>query len=582
MAIIFKGKKYDGWHDLYHSTKPQPKVNLNTATGRLRTRTHRQGRITDKDIREILYLSPVEYGKRYRNRKTLIKIGDKEIILKDYYDEFENPSVKYSAFRQRVKGLESRDLLDWSSVSDAALMDHSSWISFYGGGRRRPFIYDGNLFPEYRGRLFTSIVSFLRLTDNYEKKATIWSRLKAGWSLDDSLTDPVVTLYDREGKIYIITNKNTKKQYIGLTTYSDISIRWRAHLREAFRGNCSTSLHKSIRRYGGKVFALDLLEEGIAQENLPGREKYWIDKLNTLAPNGLNDSSGGQMGGGKKKKIKYGEREFVSITEASAVLSKETGLAEHVIRRRLEADVKELPGKARQASKHPEAGSNLWRRWKAMLKKTKTKPNEICEEWLNYDKFKKDVTSSYSPELNLTRISKEKPWGVDNFQWASKQKIIEQTHGQVYLINGVKYFSLSSVSRSFGIGVSTLRDRTNRQKMTPEEAVLVKLGTTSYRTRKNPVEVDGIEFSSMNKAIKYAAKKYGITIHQAKDRLRRGVPLDKPNQARACKVSGYEFKSESSAARHFGVNKSTFGKRRKLGWDIEQALGLSPPPKKKK
>ncbi len=50
----------------------------------------------------------------------------------------------------------------------------------------------------------------------------------------------------------------------------------------------------------------------------------------------------------KKKKIKYGERDLYLSLKLPSPL-KETGLARHVIRRRLEAGVKELPSKARQA-----------------------------------------------------------------------------------------------------------------------------------------------------------------------------------------------------------------------------------------
>ena len=581
MPIRFKDKEYRGWYELYRNVFPKPAVDLKTSYSRFRSRRITNSEVSDEDIEEILYLSKPEYRERYGKRKTIVFIDNMKFVLEEYYRKLQSPVANYSVFRQRVKSLEKRYLLDNDSMRDAYSMDRATWMSFYGGGRRRQFVYDGDIYKEHKGKAFSSIAAFMRTIGENDKKGTVWNRLKAGWSLDDALSEPVVTLGDRDGIIYVLRNTTSGRKYVGLTVTTPNS-RLRQHIKTALELNGSSELHKSIREFGPKSFKIEKIEENIPQHILPEREKYWIEELDTLFPNGLNTSPGGQMGGGRGKKIIYEGRTFNSLTEASITLSLETGLAEHVILRRIEAGEK-LPKKARTASKHPDAGSNLWRRWKSIIRTTKLdlRPGSVSKVWLDYNRFKRDVAPGFSPELNLVRISEKKSWGSNNFKWVSVQERVELTHGKTYSIGGRKYSSLEAVSREFGIGVTTLRDRIKRQGLTLEKAVNIELGPTSYRTRKMPIIVDGIEFPTRNQAAQYAEKKYKITIHQAKDRIKREVPLDKPNHAKKCLIDGIHFLSESAAARHHGVKKGTFGKRRSLGWSLEQALGIAPPPKRK-
>jgi hypothetical protein len=53
-------------------------------------------------------------------------------------------------------------------------------------------------------------------------------------------------------------------------------------------------------------------------------------------------------------------------------------------------------------------------------------------------------------------------------------------------------------------------------------------------------------------------------------------------RAKCIVVDGQEFPSNARAAKHFGINEGTWRKRLELGWTLNQAAGIEPPPAKLK
>lgn len=86
--------------------------------------------------------------------------------------------------------------------------------------------------------------------------------------------------------IYVITNLITSTQYVGQS--KDAIKRFDAHLR----ATDGTLLHQAILTYGRENFDIEILEKQI--ENFNEREQFWIEKLNTLYPNGYNMTKGGE------------------------------------------------------------------------------------------------------------------------------------------------------------------------------------------------------------------------------------------------------------------------------------------------
>ena len=87
--------------------------------------------------------------------------------------------------------------------------------------------------------------------------------------------------------VYKITNLINNKSYIGITK-REVKIRVREHFyRDA------DLVYQASLKYGKENFSYEVLEENIAKEDIDNREVYYINKFNSLAPNGYNLSKGG-------------------------------------------------------------------------------------------------------------------------------------------------------------------------------------------------------------------------------------------------------------------------------------------------
>lgn len=518
--VHYNGSDHSGPASIYRSTPDTPRVSLATFTLRFR-RMVESGNLSTAGIDEALNLSPKEFQAKYSIRRTFIEVDDSSVDLLAFYDAHSGKTkITYRNFWQRIRSLAKGENLSGTSLQHALSMPPDSWKSFYGGGRRRGFIYQGDEYPEHFGQSFHSTAAFLRSVGRYEERSLIWSRLKAGWNLDDALSIPSTFPSHRSGSIYRVTRRTSGHVYVGLTITS-IEQRWSFHVRAARSGSTS-KLHVAIREDGADNFDIAPLEQGIAgPELLKSREIYWTEKLDTLGPDGLNTAKPGGLGSPAGIPFKYGDETFRSKAEATDVFSQRSGIASHVVRKLLDAG-KPIPAadQVRRHSRHKDAGTNLYRRWLALHRRH---VGNIAEDWCNdYDAFKRDV--SPAPEnLELIRKHADEPWGPRNFEWVSIEARIQRKHGKSFELNGTTYPSLKAVAAAHGIGVSTLKHRLSRQGMTIEEAVAAPLGLTSCKQRGKCIMIDEIEFRSKRQAILFLASKHGITEHQAKYRFSIGL-----------------------------------------------------------
>lgn len=96
----------------------------------------------------------------------------------------------------------------------------------------------------------------------------------------------------RYGSIYLITNKQTGSQYVGQTTRS-ISDRFADHLTEKRNRHISNA----IRKYGKEHFVVEEIFACFDKEGLNDAEIYFVEKCDTLYPNGYNHRAGGNQNG---------------------------------------------------------------------------------------------------------------------------------------------------------------------------------------------------------------------------------------------------------------------------------------------
>lgn len=110
-------------------------------------------------------------------------------------------------------------------------------------------------------------------------------------------------LYTLKKAIYKITNMINNKIYIGQSI--DPNHRFISHCSRANNDSDNSPIHTAIKKYGKENFVLDIIEW---TEDYNNRERYWIQKLNSLSPFGYNVAKGGE-----EPPHKYGEQHHKSI-----------------------------------------------------------------------------------------------------------------------------------------------------------------------------------------------------------------------------------------------------------------------------
>lgn len=90
--------------------------------------------------------------------------------------------------------------------------------------------------------------------------------------------------------IYIIKNDLNNKVYIGQA--KNVCKRFQAHCKPSSALIENDLVAKAIQKYGKSHFWVEILESDI--DNYNEREQYWIDKYDSIRPNGYNILSGGE------------------------------------------------------------------------------------------------------------------------------------------------------------------------------------------------------------------------------------------------------------------------------------------------
>ena len=92
--------------------------------------------------------------------------------------------------------------------------------------------------------------------------------------------------------IYMITNTQNNKKYIGRTT-RQVQIRWKEHLKMARKGD-TRYLYCAIRHYGEECFQVTVLDSATSVTELCQKEAYYVDLYHTDI-DGYNMMAGGDV-----------------------------------------------------------------------------------------------------------------------------------------------------------------------------------------------------------------------------------------------------------------------------------------------
>lgn len=94
---------------------------------------------------------------------------------------------------------------------------------------------------------------------------------------------------ERSGLVYRIMCANGKS-YVG-QTIQKLRRRFRQHLADA--SQYDSLLHRAVRKYGEKAFAIEVLELDVSVSELDVAERFWVNWYGTVTPGGYNATSGG-------------------------------------------------------------------------------------------------------------------------------------------------------------------------------------------------------------------------------------------------------------------------------------------------
>lgn len=208
------------------------------------------------------------------------------------------------------------------------------------------------------GKTYPNLEEAARQLKPPASTTTISRWINKGISPDEAFTKRP-SLGGLEGVVYLVTHKETGKQYVGLTT-QNFKSRWKGHIENAAKDSIKSehSLHAAIRKFGQTAFTIEVIDHGPMNHDLGIKERSWIKKLNTLAPNGFNISPGGTSGGSTPKPTTVDDIKFKSRSLAAEYISETRKISIDAAKYRLrknKIDIKRPPKPQEKSNRNPRS-----------------------------------------------------------------------------------------------------------------------------------------------------------------------------------------------------------------------------------
>ena len=232
----------------------------------------------------------------------------------------------------------------------------------------------------------------------------------------------------KKGIIYLVTNNLTGKKYVGLTIQL-LDRRWQDHIEAASAGSIKdeNSLHAAIREFGSSKFTIREIDKGATKGDLEKKERRWIARFGTIAPEGYNISSGGTSGGSNKQPTRIDEILFDGNKEASEYVAETRGISYAAAKKRISkgrVDVKtpSKPGKGYTKKKIYKAWSRIV--YCALNPKSKDfiAGLAIHEPWRDFEAFQEDIGEPPDNNMSLTRLDQKKGFYPTNCAWLTRSE----------------------------------------------------------------------------------------------------------------------------------------------------------------
>jgi len=362
---------------------------------------------------------------------------------------------------------------------------------------------------------------------------------------------------------YLITNLVTLKQYVGITE-RNLKDRWRQHIRDGYKGS-GYSIHQAMHEYGVENFQFEFIACARNLDDLIELEKQLIDQYHTVE-SGYNLTRGGAKADAPGDDYIINGMYFISFNAACRHFGVDTQIA-HQRKNRYGWSIEQALGLEPAPKTEPRRN-----------------PFELVgHEYPNF----KAACAAYGLEDGTVRSrikngwSKEQAFGIDPSPERAPQE------GVKAIINGTEYLNAGEMAETFGINAATITRRL-RAGWSPEQTVgLADAPKQSYVGKE--VEFDGVIYPS----IAALAREHGKDSNLVRERIdrnwniRQAIGLDPPpppsgeKNGVVVEIDGRVYSSYSKLADAYGIPVKQLHKRyKKLGWTLEQALNLAPPPEK--
>lgn len=322
---------------------------------------------------------------------------------------------------------------------------------------------------DFNGKSYPSIQS---LVDAHHITASVFNRrIKRGWSMEQALElqdapprfrnfdgharlskwknerstqTGVEPVPDADGyKLYLIRNKKSAKQYVGITIGS-LDARLKQHFSAARRGR-KGALQNAINFYGEQNFTIELISNTAKSfEELQDLEIAEITKRDCIK-NGYNTAYGGSLG--TSKQISVEGHLFPSFAQA----------AEHY---GIEAAVFSL--RITRLKWTPEEAAGLVERsWSG---KSKT----VTVEGLDFSSIRQ-AAMHYGKKTSLVYSRLGKGWSLGQALDIIEPPLTVKFNGKELIVFGKNYASISAAAKDLGIAEEPFRLRLLKG-FSPEEA----------------------------------------------------------------------------------------------------------------
>jgi len=369
-------------------------------------------------------------------------------------------------------------------------------------------------------------------------------------------------------KAYLISNLHDGSQYVGITERRLVD-RWRSHIYAAQSGR-GYFLHDAIRAFGPENFRCTHIASAKNRYQLGELEKQLIEQYGTVE-HGYNRTRGGVAGETVGSSVEVDGQHYISVNAAARAY----GIPEFSVHQRLNRYGWTL----RQALDLDTPPVHL---------PSHRKPYEVAKK--SYPSFM-EACRAYSLEEGCVRSRFKCGWSKWQAFGLSPPPKKARNYGKPLTVAGRTFSNIAAAAEAFDLSPRLIagRLRSRGAKWTPEQAVGLKPPPPRKPTKTTPIDVDGKPFESITEAANSLGFKpalitsrlaAGWSVDQAFE-LASGPPPSGEKNGQEITVGGVTFQSRAKAAEAYELDPRIVHKRlNQLGWALEQAFGLLPPPEK--